>query len=265
MGLGSWVRRLPGMTSLRRRLYDRRVRTSAAWRFWGVFASREEAAARAKAFGTRPTGYDTSGMADRGRELYERMHSFDYPALLWLLRGLEDGCRTVVDLGGHLGVKYRAYRRLWDLPSDLRWIVCETPDVVEASRKLAPEDVPPGLSFTVDRSCLADADVLFASGVLQYLDDSLPAILGALPRKPRHLVLNKVPLSDGPEIWTIQNAEALVTYHIMNRERFLEAMAGLGYRLLDSWTVSAYGARIPFAPAGYGTEHNSGLAMTLSG
>jgi putative methyltransferase (TIGR04325 family) len=227
-----------------------------------VFQSREEALQRARALGHAPVGYDTPGVADRGRQLYEQMHPFDYPALLWLLRGIEEGGRHVVDLGGHLGVKYRVYRRLWDLPPDLCWTVCDTPDVVRAARDLPPEDQVRGLTFTSDRACLADAEILFASGVLQYLEEPLYSILAGLPRRPHHLVLNKVPLADGPEIWTIQNVgAALVPYHVMNRDRFLDEMTRLGYRLLDSWTVAEYGARIPFAP-GYGTKHNSGLAMT---
>ncbi len=139
------------------------------------------------------------------------------------LRGIEEGGRHVVDLGGHLGVKYRVYRRLWSFPSDLRWTVCETSDVVRAARDLPPEDLLPGLTFTSDRASLADADILFASGVLQYLEEPLHSILAGLPRRPRHLVLNKVPLTDGPEIWTIQNVgAALVPYHVMNRGLFLD-------------------------------------------
>ena len=112
---------------------------------------------------------------------------------------------------------------------------------------------------------MAEADILFASGALQYLETPLDAILACLPRRPPHLVLNKVPLSDGPEVWTIQSVggAALVPYHVMNREQFLGRMGRLGYRLLDSWTVAEYGARIPFAE-GKGTKHNSGVAMTLT-
>ena len=257
------LRQMPGVLQLRRLIYERRVRTGGRWRFWGVFQSREEALVSAQALGHAPVGYDTPGAADRGRELYEQMHEFDYPALLWLLRGIEEGGRHVVDLGGHLGVKYRVYRRLWPLPSDLHWTVCETSDVVRAARDLPPEDLLPGLTFTSDRACLAGADTLFASGVLQYLEEPLPSILAGLSHRPRHLVLNKVPLTDGPEIWTIQNVgAAFVPYHVMNRGSFLEEMTRLGYRLLDSWAVAAYGARIPFAP-GYGTKQNSGLALSL--
>ncbi len=249
------VGRLPVLHEIRRLLYDYRVRTGAPWRFWGVFRSRDEAIRRAESLAHLPVGYDTAGLAAQGRELYEQVHTFDYPPLLWLLRSLEDGSRSVVDLGGHLGVKYRAYRRLWDLPADLRWTVCETPDVVQAARDLPPDDLPPGLTFTSDRSCLAEAEVLFASGVLQYLEQPLPEILARLPRKPRHLVLNKVPLSEGPEVWTIQNVGAVVPYHVMNRHWFLDEMS-------RSATGSSTRGRWPSTGRGFPSPPTTGRSTT---
>ena len=99
------LRELPVIYHLRRLLHERRVRRGAAWRFWGVFESRDEAIQRARSLGHTPVGYGTQGLARLGRDVYERMYPFDYPALLWLSRGVQNGGRQVVDLGGHLGVK----------------------------------------------------------------------------------------------------------------------------------------------------------------
>lgn len=252
---------LPGIWHLRRAAYERQVRRGLGWQFWGTFPSRPAAEDAARRLGHLPVGYDQPGAAQHGRATYEQMHSFDYPALLAIAGAVQDGCRHIVDLGGHLGAKYRAYSRLWRFPDDLRWTVCETPGIVAAAHDLLPEERPAALSFTTDRSCIATADLLFASGVLQYLEQPLPALLRELPAAPRRLVLNKVPLSDGPETWTIQRAgAALVPYHVMNRQSLMAALSSLGYRLTDSWTVVEYAARIPFAP-GHGTRHNSGLAL----
>lgn len=252
---------MPGIWHSRRALHERRVRQGTAWQFWGVFQTRDDALKAAHELGHLPVGYDNPGVAQRGRDTYERFHSFDYPALLWLARGFEQGARTVVDLGGHLGAKFRVYRQVWVFPQDIRWTVCETGDVVEASLDLPPEDRPAELRFTTDRSCLADADILFASGVLQYLELPLSAILAALPARPQRLVLNKVPLSDGPDIWTLQQAGGvLVPYGVSNRIAFIDSLTRLGYRVLDRWNVPEYAARIPFAK-GYGTTSNSGLAL----
>lgn len=254
---------LPGLWHLRRRRYEQRVRRGVDWQFWGVFPTREEALSAAKALKQLPVGYDNPGVAQRGRETYERMHSFDYPALLSIARSLARGGHHVVDLGGHLAAKYRAYRRIWTFPDNLRWTVCETADVVNAAKDLQDHDRPPGVSFTSEQSCIQAADTLFASGVLQYLDRPLRAILADGQRLPPNLVLNKVPLSEGPEIWTIQRAGGvLVPYHVMNRDEFFKSLQQFGYRVVDEWTVPEYAARIPFAP-GVGTKHNSGLALEL--
>lgn len=70
-----------------------------------------------------------------------------------------------------------------------------------------------------------------------------------------------MPLSDGPEVWTIQLAGgALVPYHVMNRVAFLDGLKALGYEVVDAWPVVEYAARIPFAK-GYGTSNNSGLTL----
>jgi len=252
---------LPGVWHSRRALHERRVRRGTAWQFWGVFRTRDDALKAAHQLGHLPVGYDNPGVAQRGRETYESFHAFDYPALVWIARGLEQGGRHVVDLGGHLGAKFRAYRRVWNFPHDIRWTVCETSEVVKTSSELPQHEHPAELSFTTDRNCLAEADILFASGVLQYLELPLTAILAGLPSLPRWLVLNKVPLSDGPEIWTVQQASGvLVPYHVMNRVAFVDGLKTLGYQVIDAWTVAEYAARIPFAN-GYGTTSNSGLAL----
>jgi putative methyltransferase (TIGR04325 family) len=80
---------------------------------------------------------------------------------------------------------------------------------------------------------------------------------------PRHLVLNKVPLAETDDHWTIQNVgRTVVPYRILNRGRFLGELRERGYRLLDEWSVPQYYARIPFHLR-YGTSANSGLALSL--
>jgi len=261
--LTHWVSNVPGVWHWRRALHERRVRRGTGWQFWGVFHTRDDALNAALKLKYLPVGYDNPGVAQRGREIYERFHSFDYPALLWIARGLEQGGRHVVDLGGHLGAKFRAYGRLWNFPEDIRWTICETSEIIRASSALSDDERPTELRFTTDRRCLAAADILFASGVLQYLELPLTTILASLPSLPPRLVLNKVALSEGPEIWTIQQAGGvLVPYHVLNRTEFLDGLKALGYQLLDSWSVDQYAACIPFA-SGYGTASNSGLALEL--
>lgn len=259
----------PSVRWLRRLRHERRVRYSRSWRFWGVFPSYEAAARAAHENGASSVGYDTPAVAGNGREQYERFHRFDYPALLWIARLAltsrapgETGPRRIVDLGGHLGEKFRVYARLWPSLAEYDWIVCDTPAAIALASHLPESDLPQGLSFTSDLSVAEGAHVLFASGVVQYLDRSLPGILGGLQTPPRHLVVNKIPLSERPDHWTVQNVGAtVVPYHISNRDRFLGDLGAQGYRILDDWEVPEFSAPIPFHP-GLGTTQNSGLALS---
>lgn len=268
--LRSVIAELPGVRALRARRYERTVRTTDAWKFWGVFSSYEDALAAVPDNPVLRVGYDTPGMAGRGREDYERMHAFDYPALLALLQfagvttpGVEAAPLTVFDLGGHLGSKYRAFLRHWTPPHGFRWIVCETPATVAAADALSAADLPDGLSFTTDLAALDGADVLYASGVLAYLDQNLWEILDAVEQPPANLILNKVPLTSGNEFWTIQNASGLaaVPYHVFRRDAFFAALAERGYQTVDEWIVPERTVEIPFRP-GFGTDAGTGMSLS---
>jgi putative methyltransferase (TIGR04325 family) len=266
------IAELPGVSRLRALRYEKKVRRTADWRFWGLFSSYEEALAAAPDNPVLNVGYDTPGIADRGHEDYERMHTFDYPALVWLALfagatatgEVASGC-TVVDLGGHLGFKYRAFLRYWTPPTDFRWVVCETPATVEAAERLPASARSPGLSFTTDTKALDGARILHASGVLAYLDRDLWEILDDVEVPPQHLILNKVPLARGAEFWTVQNASGLaaVPYHVFNRDVFLEQLAARGYRVVDEWNVPQRTVEVPFHP-GLGTDSGTGLSLTRS-
>jgi putative methyltransferase (TIGR04325 family) len=245
---------------LGRLFYDQTVRRGRNWKFWGAFPDRETAVGAAPRRRDLPIGYDNPGIAEVHAHVYERMHLFDYPPMFWIERFVADGARRLVDLGGHWGTKRRVYSRLIDLPDDLTWVVCETPQVVALGRT---RDVGPSVTFTSDLASIGGADILFASGVLQYLDRPLKDILENVGPTPRWLVLNKVPLCRGPEVWTLENvARAIAPYHIFNREAFLRSMEKLCYRVLDEWEMP-YGVEIPFHP-GVGTQWNRGMVLERS-
>jgi putative methyltransferase (TIGR04325 family) len=300
---GAQVRRfvaeLPGIRGLRRIRYERGVKNGVHWRFWGVFSSYEDAVRGAPVpdecrtcsaqqgrgaealvdwegcpypnHCPRMVGYDTPSVAEQGREAYEQMYLHDYPALFWLSTLLAKagarrhrGSLRVVDVGGHLGEKFRVFRRRRRLPDDLSWTVLETRAAVALARRLPASDRPNGLEFTTDRGTVDGADVLFASGALQYLEVDLWTLLDGVDHPPAHLVINKVPLSDRREVWTIQNVgRSVIPYHVMNRARFQGELASRGYRVVDGWEVPAFSAQIPFHPE-VGTTANSGIVLTRS-
>lgn len=257
------LRNLPGVYVARRVRHQWRVEHGAGWKFSGYFPTRAAAISWSSTHSGLPVGDETPGVAERYWPVYEQMHLFDYPAMYWICRLLGDAAgQRLVDLGGHFGAKFRVYAARAGLPPGLTWTVCETELVSATARKVHLPETPPGLEFTSGPECIDGADVLFASGVLQYLDQSLPEILAALGHLPRGIVLNKVPLAEVPEHWTLEcNGLAVALYHVMNRGEFLRGMEELGYSVLDSWDMP-YGIEIPFR-VDAGTKRNSGLAFAL--
>jgi len=265
---------LPGIVWLRRQRYIHALKRGAGrGQFWGAFSSHDEAVEGARHHPSRlVVGYNTSGVARAGRDNYERMFLHDYPAAAWLSHFACDNSLaaqptsfTIVDLGGHFGEKYHLFRRLWSPQTLPKWVVLETPSAVEIASGPSGANPSPLLSFSSDRGVLDGASILFASGSLQYLERDLWHILDDLTHPPSHIVLNKVPLSAGREFWTTQNADgqAIVTYHVWNRDRFLNEMKARGYMVVDEWLVPDRWVTIPFERH-LGTTANSGLCLTRS-
>ena len=203
--------------------------------FRGVFDSAEAATLSAPA--TRPLGYDNPESAALyfGRMQHEL---YDYPAMFWLRRSLDAGLRSVFDVGGHVGIKFYAFRAPVALPDDLRWLVCDVPAVIERGAKVAARrGVDPWLSFTSDYQRLDGTDILFASGALQYLPFSLDEWLGGLARPPQRLIINTTAVHPEREYYTLNSiGTAFCPYRVVAEPRFLDSLAALGYRLVDRWT-----------------------------
>lgn len=236
---------------LRYRRYVRHFRrTREKGLHHGVFASFEEALAAAPP--GRPIGYDHPHGADLsvpgGAHLLDAVNPRDYPVLFWLARLIGSGVHSVFDFGGHVGVKYYAYRKYLRYPDDLKWLVCEVPAVVEAGRALANER--PGGANLAFTSRLEDADgydVFFASGSLQYLPTPLHRIVEGLRIRPRHLLVNGLPLTDGPGFVTLQSdGHGFSPYWIQNRRQFVSGLEAAGYVLQDTWGIPEKHCIIPF-------------------
>ncbi|MBU1443432.1 MAG: methyltransferase, TIGR04325 family, partial [Gammaproteobacteria bacterium] len=155
--------------------------------FMGSFES--FAAAEAGAPPSKAIGYDN---AEAAKTLYShQVYFYDYPALFWLGRSLADGMTSVFDLGGHVGIKYYAFRRMVDYPPNLRWTVCDVPGVIQTGQELAVQrEATAQLGITTDFKDASGYDVLYASGSLQYLPTRIAEIIAALPQKPRRIILN---------------------------------------------------------------------------
>lgn len=172
---------------------------------------------------------------------------YDYPILTWLASAFADSS-NVFDFGGYLGQAYYVYQKYVPYPQNLRWVVCDLPEVVKAGKDLASQANCSDLSFTVDFADAERTDILLTGGTVQYVEASLAELIEQLSSKPRHLLINQVPLYEGRSFVTLQNlVYAIAPYKIQNRGEFITSLTALGYELIDSWQYDRT-CYIPFHP-----------------
>ncbi|MFL6625705.1 MAG: methyltransferase, TIGR04325 family [Vitreoscilla sp.] len=242
---------LPGLAGWRRRRFDAAFASGHyGGHFRGVHRTRAACEA-AMPTTTLPAGYDNAGMAAMYRDRLDRVYPGDYPMLMWLGKAFAAGATRVFDLGGHVGVAYYAYRRYLDYPAALSWQVHDVPAVMAAGRALAAErDTWKQLSFVEDAGAAADADVLFTSGCIQYLDETLGERIAKLPRRPRWVLVNLLPLHATEAYWTLQSTgRALCPYRIQRKPDFLAEFERLGYEMPDLWENAEKRCTIAFDEA----------------
>ncbi|MEZ4400133.1 MAG: methyltransferase, TIGR04325 family [Kofleriaceae bacterium] len=220
-------------------------------RCWGVF----DDFAAARAAGPPSTEFDTSTLVDAYvRDRTAHVFAYDYPVMWWLRAAFAGGATSVFDLGGSVGVHYYAYRPHLAYPATLAWTVREVPTLVRHGRALAVQRGAPGLTFTETLEATdAAADVWLSAGALQYVEGaaSLGAWLAASRRPPAHVIINKVPLYDGPGFVTLQNIGdgAFAPLHVYQRRRFLEEVEAAGYRVVETWDTPERQLRLDDDPA----------------
>jgi putative methyltransferase (TIGR04325 family) len=236
--------RLPGVGQWLRHDYAREFARRPANRFRGVHASFAEAEAAIPP--GAPVGYDHAAMAELYRHRMEKANQSDYAVLFWL-KGLLDERSFVFDFGGHVGVAYHAWRGYLGYRPGLRWLVHDMPAIVGVGAELARERPSAGLEFTSDVTAGRGATVMLAAGSLQYIDESLPALLARIGSLPRHLIVNKLPIYDGEPFVTVQSTgRSFHPYRIYNRAAFVAELAALGYRVVDAWCNREQHCEIPF-------------------
>lgn len=212
-------------------------------KFRGAFPSHEAALAAVRP--GRLAGYDHDAIADDAFDLMCRIDLRDWPVLYWLRR-LEGETKCLLDVGGHQGTKFRAFQNHLEFGRGLKWVVYDVPAVVRAGRARTARDGLTGLSFIDNLAAAPEADVVLASGVLQYLNVPFDKLLQQLPVLPRYLVLNKVATRRGPTVVTLENfGRAEVPYHIRDYAQFVSTLEALGYDLLDEWQIPELSHVIP--------------------
>ena len=238
------VRNLPFIYHSLRFCYKKAFDLGVGGRFYGVFKSHHQALDH---LGPNiPRSYEDIDLSDIHVQSFQEMHLFDYPIIFWLMK-LNGNFQSLIDLGGHIGVKYYAYSSQMPSLKKIKWNVIDVPHMLKRGRIIASERQAENLKFSEDISLVEHAEILFISGTLQYLDTTIGEILAKIDKLPAYVLLNKVPLHNGPNLWTIENfGRAKIPYGISNRDEFKEIMRNRNYRLTDSWSIKSRSISIPF-------------------
>lgn len=224
--------------------YARSFAKRPANRFRGVYATFAEAEAAVPP-GQR-VGYDHAELAGLYRHRMEKANQSDYAVLFWL-KGLLEPTTFLFDFGGHVGVSYHGWRNYLHYPAGMRWLVQDVPAIVQVGAELAAERGSPGLEFTSDLADGAGCTIFLAAGSMQYVDLTLTQLLDAAHARPKHLVINKLPVYDGEAFWTVQSTgRAFHAYRIYNRAELVAEAQALGYHLVDDWQNREQHCEIPF-------------------
>lgn len=216
--------------------------------FYGSFDSFE--AAQDAAPKGKHVGYD--GASDVGTMYSPQICTWDYPPIFWLAEAFRNGATSVFDLGGHVGIKYYAFRRVVGYPGSLRWTVCDVPSVAAAGEALAIDrNAHSELSFCTDLKGASGTDVLMLSGSLQYLPLRLAEILSALAQKPKRVILNITAAHSTRTLFTLNSiGSAVCPYRVQFQDEILNELRQAGYRRRDVWRNDGKPIVIPFVEGG---------------
>jgi len=176
------------------------------------------------------------------------MRPSDYPLLFFLSRIA--GPATVFDLGGNIGNLFYCFARYLPDLEITNWRVFDLPENMRLGARLAKRrKVADKLTFVDNLGQMEAADVVIASGCLHYFDDPIDRLLSGLRQRPRHVLINRTPLSDGAITHTVQDSGyGLAACKLHSRAALISGMRGLGYDLVDMWNVYECRLDIPLYP-----------------
>jgi putative methyltransferase (TIGR04325 family) len=136
----------------------------------------------------------------------------------------------VLDFGGAMGIAYPYFRTLVVPGREFEYYVVDNEESCSAGRVIFNTD--PRVRFVPDLSLVPAADVIFLSGVLQYIPDFRQTILDLAQRfEPAAFVLTLTPVGNFPTFASAQtNLEgSILPAWFFNHDEFVELFALAGY------------------------------------
>lgn len=213
----------------------------------------------------RYAGHETESI-DIHLGLMEKLRPSDPNVLKHLNAIASDGRMSVLDFGGNVGNLYYSYRPHLPAGAELDWTVVDLAAVTSVGLRLARERNVSELRFVNSLKEAADhPDVLLASGSLHYWEESIASWLNALPKLPRHVIVNRSPVHEmHPTFITVQQtATYAVPCVVHNRAELIEAFAEQGYSLVDAWAAPELSLTFTFFPA-LSVDQYSGFYFRLN-
>ncbi len=235
--------------------YRRRFSTNGYGTFWGIFDTFEQAKEAAPQ--TKSIGYDNADLAEEYAKMLEQENwensgriiaSYDYPVLFWLKSIFNpNSSNNVFDFGGNVGIHFYNYSKYIKYPENIQWTVCDLPAIVLAGKTIAQKRQVDNLYFTINLNDANNKDIFMASGSIQYVEN-LAYVLSQFD-KPKHLLINRLPLYHGQKFVTLQNGgQVFYPQYVFNKTEFIEAITNIGYELIDIWEDNVDSCLIPFHP-----------------
>ncbi|MFQ4140814.1 TIGR04325 family methyltransferase [Chlorogloeopsis sp. ULAP02] len=234
--------------------YKRKFATNCYGCFWGIFETFEEA--RQAAPQTKSIGYDNTELAQEYQEMLEHgnwessgrmIASYDYPVLFWLKSIINHENTNIFDFGGNVGIHFYTYSKYIKYPETLKWTVCDLPEIIRVGKQIAEKRHINSLFFTSNFEDANNKDIFIASGSIQYVENLATQI--SKIRKPKHLLINRLPIYNGRLFVTLQNGgKVFYPQYVFNKTEFIEAITSIGYELIDIWEDNVDSCMIPFHP-----------------
>lgn len=250
----------PGVKQLNRKFQHRKfLRVEGQNLYDGLFP--DFATASANVPNTKPEGYNHPGPAKMYRDMIDRFESWDYPIMFWIEKAQQAGCQSILDFGGHFGLKYYRFKQMIDVDQLKSWTIYDVPEVVKSGQEFASSMDAPNLSFIDAMEGLAP-DIFYASGSLQYLEGMVSDQINKLAEKPKELIIGEIPVHSVHRYFTIQSiGPCFCPYQIFQKDHFIADVEALGYRLKAEWKIPGKKLSLPGYPE-RSLTHYMGFAFT---